>query len=71
MKVEEVRLDMYDKIKSIHKRQDEILSQVKITNGRVNKLEAWKDQFVGGAKVLLGVVGLLGFVLKMGWMIIK
>jgi hypothetical protein len=49
----EVRTDMHDKLKVIHKRVDEILEQAKITNGRVNSLESWKDQFVGGAKVLI------------------
>ena len=43
---------MHDKIKVIHNRVDEILGQVKLTNGRVSRLEAWKSQFVGGAKVV-------------------
>ena len=40
----ELKKDMYHKIQ-------EILIQVRKTNGRVNKLEAWKDQCMGGIKV--------------------
>jgi len=67
MKLREV---MHDKLKAIHKRTDEILQQVKITNGRVSKLEAWKDQVMGGLKVVLIIAALLAFFLKMGWIIV-
>ena len=40
MDTDELRKDMYSKI-------GEILVQVKKTNGRVNRLEAWKDQCTG------------------------
>jgi len=56
----EVRTDMHDKLKVIHKRADEILEQVKKTNGRVDALESWKDQFIGGSKVLVLVSLVLG-----------
>ncbi len=65
--VEQVREDMHDRIKSIHNRTDEILNQVKVTNGRVTKLEEWKSQFVGGMKVGSVIVGFFAFTLKMGW----
>ena len=65
--VDNVRSDMHDKIKVIHNRVDEILGQVKLTNGRVSRLEAWKSQFVGGAKVVGILATLFAFSLKMGW----
>ena len=65
--VDNVRTDMHDKIKVIHNRVDEILGQVKLTNGRVSRLEAWKSQFVGGAKVVGVLATLFAFSLKMGW----
>jgi len=69
--VDGIRADMHDKIKVIHNRADEILDQVKKTNGRVSALEEWKSQFVGGAKVA-GLVGtLLAFSIKMGWIILN
>ena len=65
--VDNVRSDMHDKIKVIHNRVDEILGQVKLTNGRVSRLEAWKSQFVGGAKSVGALATLFAFSLKMGW----
>ena len=65
--VDNVRSDMHDKIKAIHSRVDEILGQVKLTNGRVSRLEEWKAQFVGGTKVAGLVTALFAFSLKMGW----
>ena len=59
--VDNVRSDMHDKIKVIHNRVDEILGQVKLTNGRVSRLEAWKSQFVGGAKVVGELATLFAF----------
>ena len=56
----ELRKDMHYKI-------GEILVQVKKTNGRVSKLEAWRDQCVGGMKVILILTALLGFLFKIGW----
>ena len=61
---------MHDKLKVIHNRVDEILEQVKITNGRVGKLESWRDQVMGGLKVILIIAALLAFFLKMGWIIV-
>jgi len=66
--VEQTRDEMHDKLKAIHRRTDEILEQVKKTNGRVNKLEDWKSQLVGGMKVTLLVIGLFAFMIKMGWL---
>ena len=63
MNTDELRKDMYYKI-------DKILAQVVKTNGRVNKLEAWKDQVMGGLKVALILVALLGFLFKIGWLTI-
>ena len=60
MKAEELRKDMYHKI-------GEILIQVKKTNGRVNKLEAWKDQCTGAFKVVIIASVFLGFLFKIGW----
>ena len=60
MKTDELRKDMYYKI-------GEILVQVKKTNGRVNKLEAWKDQCMGGFKITLVIIAFLGFLFKIGW----
>ena len=57
---DELRKDMYHKI-------GEILVQVTKTNGRVNRLEAWKDQCMGGLKVGFIIVALLGFLFKIGW----
>ena len=56
----ELRKDMHYKI-------GEILVQVKKTNGRVSRLEAWRDQCVGGMKVILILTALLGFLFKIGW----
>ena len=69
--VDDVRSDMHDKIKAIHKRSDEILDQVKITNGRVSKLEQWKAQLSGGAKVIIIISTLFAFMVKIGWIIIN
>ena len=63
MNTDELRKDMYYKI-------DKILTQVVKTNGRVNKLEAWKDQVMGGLKVTLVIVALAGFLFKIGWLTI-
>ena len=63
MNTDELRKDMYYKI-------DKILAQVVKTNGRVNKLEAWKDQVTGGLKVALVIVALAGFLFKIGWLTI-
>ena len=60
MDTDELRKDMYSKI-------GEILVQVKKTNGRVNRLEAWKDQCTGALKVMLTLAVLLGFLFKIGW----
>ena len=60
MNTDELRKDMYHKI-------GEILIQVKKTNGRVSKLEAWKDQCMGGMKVMFVLVALIGFLFKIGW----
>ena len=63
MNTDELRKDMYYKI-------DKILAQVVKTNGRVNKLEAWKDQVTGGLKVALIIIALAGFLFKIGWITI-
>ena len=63
MNTDELRKDMHHKI-------DAILKQVIKTNGRVNKLEAWKDQVMGGLKVTLVIVALAGFLFKIGWLTI-
>ena len=60
MNTDELRKDMYHKI-------GEILIQVKKTNGRVSKLEAWKDQCMGGLKVTFVIIAILGFLFKIGW----
>jgi hypothetical protein len=65
--VDQIRDDMHDKLKAIHKRTDEILEQVKKTNGRVGRLEDWKSQLTGGLKVVLLVIGLFAFMIRMGW----
>ena len=56
----ELRKDMLLKV-------GEILIQVKKTNGRVSKLEAWKDQCMGGLKVTFVIIAILGFLFKIGW----
>ena len=61
MTTDELRKDMHNKVK-------EILTQVKWTNGRVSKLESWKDQVSGAIKILLIVAALLAFLFKMGWL---
>jgi len=60
---DELRKDMHHKINAI-------LDQVVKTNGRVNKLEAWKDQMMGGLKVTLVIFALAGFLFKIGWIAI-
>ena len=62
---------MHDKLKVIHNRTDEILEQVKITNGRVSKLESWKDQLMGGIKVMSVIAIVLAFLFKMGWIVLQ
>tara|TARA_R100001244_G_scaffold84885_1_gene65186 strand:+ start:273 stop:491 length:219 start_codon:yes stop_codon:yes gene_type:complete len=62
-----IRTDMHDKLKVIHNRVDEILEQVKRTNGRVGSLETWKAQVTGGFKTILLVAGILAFIVKSGW----
>ena len=61
MTTDELRKDMHSKVK-------EILTQVKLTNGRVSKLESWKDQVSGALKIILIVAALLAFLFKMGWL---
>ena len=63
MNTDELRKDMHHKINAI-------LDQVVKTNGRVNKLEAWKDQMMGGLKVTLVIFALAGFLFKIGWIAI-
>ena len=63
MNTDELRKDMHHKINAI-------LDQVVKTNGRVNKLEAWKDQMMGGLKVTLVIFALAGFLFKIGWIVI-
>ena len=63
MNTDELRKDMHHKINAI-------LEQVVKTNGRVNKLEAWKDQMMGGLKVTLVIFALAGFLFKIGWIAI-
>ena len=63
MNTDELRKDMHHKINAI-------LKQVVKTNGRVNKLEAWKDQMMGGLKVTLVIFALAGFLFKIGWLTI-
>ena len=63
MNTDELRKDMHHKINAI-------LDQVVKTNGRVNKLEAWKDQMMGGLKVALVIFALAGFLFKIGWIAI-
>ena len=53
--------------KDMHKKIETILEQVIKTNGRVNRLEAWKDQCTGAFKVMVIVAVLLGFLFKIGW----
>ena len=53
--------------KDMHKKIETILEQVIKTNGRVNKLEAWRDQVMGGLKVSISVTLLIGFLFKIGW----
>ena len=64
MTTDELRKDMRDKI-------HEILKQVKITNGRVTSLEAWKDQISGGIKILLAILAFLAFAIQIGWVSIS
>ena len=54
--------------KDMHNKVKEILTQVKWTNGRVSKLESWKDQVSGALKIILIVAALLAFLFKMGWL---
>ena len=63
MNTDELRKDMHHKINAI-------LDQVVKTNGRLNKLEAWKDQMMGGLKVTLAIFALAGFLFKIGWIVI-
>ena len=63
MNTDELRKDMHHKINAI-------LDQVVKTNGRVNRLEAWKDQMMGGLKVTLVIFALAGFLFKIGWIAI-
>jgi len=62
-----LRKEMMAQFKTTHKRSDEILTQVKVTNGRVTKLESWKDQFMGFLKAVAIIGTLIAFALKMGW----
>lgn len=61
MTTDELSKDMHEKI-------TEILSQVKLTNGRVGRLESWKDQVSGATKIMLIVAALLAFLFKMSWL---
>ena len=52
----------------MHVKIGEILKQVVKTNGRVNNLEAWRDQVMGGLKAIIIIVALLGFFFQIGWL---
>ena len=54
----------------MHHKIGAILEQVIKTNGRVNRLEAWKDQVTGGLKVAFLILALAGFLFKIGWITI-
>ena len=44
--------------------QEKILTQTTLTNGRVTKLESWKDGFIGK---LVGAGSVIGFVWGIIW----
>jgi hypothetical protein len=50
-----VRLE--ERMKSFSEKQDEMLLQVKKTNGRVSSLEKWRAYLVGGGIVIVTLVG--------------
>lgn len=43
---------LVEKMQSVDDRTKDILEQTKLTNGRVDKLESWRDRIVGGMFVL-------------------
>jgi Flp pilus assembly protein TadB len=50
-----IRLE--ERMKSFSEKQDEMLIQVKKTNGRVSSLEKWRAYLVGGGIVIVTLVG--------------
>lgn len=61
----ERKLDVFiQETRDYHDRQDErmdeVLEQVKKTNGRVNNLESWKDRIDGGSAVIKVAWGFVG-----------
>jgi Flp pilus assembly protein TadB len=53
----ELLISIREKMKYFSDRQDEVLEQVKKTNGRVSSLEKWRAYLVGGGIVIVTLVG--------------
>ena len=50
-------------LKSLHDKQDETLTQVKYTNGRVTALEHWKTGLMAKVSVIATLITVVGGVL--------
>jgi hypothetical protein len=53
---EDLLLQMHEQLKHISERSVKTLNQVEKTNGRVSKLERWRDYLVGGGIVVVTVI---------------
>lgn len=52
-----VQLELH--VQELIKQNNQILSQVQKTNGRVTKLEQWRNYLIGAGFVILTIVGWL------------